>query len=70
MIKLTKLNNEVFVINSDQIESIELIPETKVVLMNKDFYIVQEEVDEIIDKIIEFHAKISDLNRRIQIVKE
>lgn len=70
MIKLTKLNNEVFVINSDQIESIELIPETKIVLMNKDFYIVQEDIDEIIHKIIEFHAKISDLNRRIQIVKD
>ena len=70
MIKLTKLNNEVFVINCNQIESIELIPETKVVLMNKDFYIVQENIDEIIRKIIEFNAKVADLNRRIQIVKD
>lgn len=70
MIKLTKLNNEVFVINCNQIESIELIPETKVVLMNKDFYIVQENIDEIIRKIIEFNAKVADLNRRIQIVRD
>ncbi len=70
MIKLTKLNNEVFVINCNQIESIELIPETKVVLMNKDFYIVQENIDEIVRKIIEFNAKVADLNRRIQIVRD
>lgn len=70
MIKLTKLNNEVFVLNSEQIESIELIPETKVVLMNKDYYIVQEDLDEVIRRIIEFRAKVADLNRRIQVVKE
>lgn len=70
MIKLTKLNDEEFVINSNQIESIEQIPETKIVLMNKDFYIVQETIDEIIDKIIEFNAKIADLNRRIQVISD
>lgn len=70
MIKLTKLNNEIFVVNCNQIESIEMIPETKVVLMNKDFYIVQEDIDEIIEKIIEFNAKITDLNKRIQIVQD
>lgn len=70
MIKLTKLNNEIFVINSDQIASIELIPETKVVMMNKDFYIVREDVDEIIDRIIEFKGKVADLNRRIQVVND
>ena len=70
MIKLTKLNDEEFVINSNQIESIEQIPETKIVLMNKDFYIVQETIDEIIDKIVEFNAKIADLNRRIQVIND
>ena len=70
MIKLTKLNNEIFVVNCNQIESIEKIPETKIVLMNKDFYIVQEYLDEIIEKIIEFNAKITDLNKRIQIVQD
>ena len=38
--------------------------------MNKDFYIVQEDLDEIIEKIIEFNAKITDLNKRIQIVQD
>ena len=70
MIKLTKLNDEEFVLNSNQIESIEQIPETKIVLMNKDFYIVQETIDEILDKIIEFNAKIADLNKRIQVITD
>ena len=70
MIKLTKLNDEEFVLNSNQIESIEQIPETKIVLMNKDFYIVREDIDEIIEKIVEFNAKITDLNRRIQVIRE
>ena len=70
MIKLPKLNNEIFVVNCNQMESIEKIPETKIVLMNKDFYIVQEDLDEIIEKIIEFNAKITDLNKRIQIVQD
>ena len=70
MIKLRKLNHELIVINSRQIEHIELIPETKIVLMNKDFYIVQESVDEVIDKIIEFNAKISDLHKRIHVITE
>lgn len=70
MIKLTKLNDEEFVLNSDQIETIEQIPETKIVLMNKDFYIVQETIDEILDKIIVFNAKIADLRKRIQVIHD
>ena len=70
MIKLTKLNDEEFVLNSNQIETIEQIPETKIVLMNKDFYIVQETIDEILDKIIVFNAKIADLRKRIQVIHD
>jgi len=55
MIKLTKLNNEEFVINCSQIMTIDIIPESKVTLMNKEHFIVKESVDEIIDKTIEYH---------------
>ncbi len=65
MIKLTKLNREEFVINSNMIERIELIPEAKVILSNKDFYIVRESVDEIIDKIVEYNGKIGILQRKL-----
>ena len=41
MIKLTKLNNEEFVINCSQIMTIDIIPESKITLMNKEHFIVR-----------------------------
>lgn len=69
MIKLTKLNKEEIVINSGQIEAIEIIPESKVIMMNKDFFIVRETADQIIDKIIEYNAKIYALHKQITVKK-
>ncbi|MEA4988314.1 MAG: flagellar FlbD family protein [Anaerovorax sp.] len=60
MIKLTKLNNEEFIVNSNQIQMIELIPEAKIVLMNREFFVVRESAEEIIEKIIQYNAKIID----------
>lgn len=60
MIKLTRLNDTEFLLNHCMIETIEAIPESKVVLNNKDFFIVKESFEEIIDKIIEFNAKVAD----------
>lgn len=68
MIRLTKLNKEEFIINSSQIECIEIIPESKVILMNKDFYIVRESADEIINKIIEYNAKVYALHKQITVI--
>ncbi len=58
MIVLTKLNNEKIVVNSFQIETIELIPESKIVMMNGKFCIVKESAEEIIEKTIEYNAKV------------
>ncbi len=60
MIKLTKLNNEEFVINCSQIMTIDIIPESKITLMNKEHFIVKESVDEIIRKTIEYNKSILD----------
>nr|WP_297279901.1 flagellar FlbD family protein [uncultured Butyricicoccus sp.] len=67
MLKLKKLNGTTVVINCDQILAIELIPETKIIMMNHDFYIVQESVDVVMQKVIEYHAKILDVGRTITI---
>ena len=56
MILLTKLNGEEFILNSDQIQMIELIPESKVVLMNNEFFIVRESPQVIIDRAINYGA--------------
>ncbi|WP_077612108.1 flagellar FlbD family protein [Clostridium sp. Marseille-P2415] len=58
MIRLTRLNDEEFVINCRQIERIESIPESNVILVSGKHYVVKESVDEIINRVIEFNAQI------------
>lgn len=59
MIELTKLNNEHFALNSDHIMTIDSIPESKITLTNKEFFIVKESLNEIIELIIEYKQKIN-----------
>ena len=69
MIVLSKLKSqEKFLVNHNQIQHIEFIPETKVVMMNRDYYLVEETGDEIIQKITEYTAKIVDIHREITLV--
>lgn len=68
MIRLTKLNNEEFVVNSNQIECIEMIPESKIIMMNKDFYIVRDTVDEILQKIIEYNARVYNVHKKLMVI--
>ena len=67
MIVLQKMNGERFVLNHNQIEYIELIPESKIVMMNRVYYIVKDTVEEIIHKIAEYNAKVQDIRREISI---
>ena len=67
MIVLTKMNHERFLINHLQIECIEVIPESKIVMMNHDYYLVRETPDEIITKIAQYNAKVQDVHRQITI---
>ncbi len=48
-----------------QIEHIECIPESKITMMNHDYYLVRESVEEIIHKIAEYNAKVQDIHREI-----
>ena len=66
MIVLTKINGEEIVINSRQIEHIEVIPESKITMMNGKYYIVRESVEEIIDKEIQFNRKIVDKITKVE----
>ena len=68
MIVLTKRNHEKFLVNHLQIEYIETIPESKIVMMNHDFYLVRESVEEIIDRIAKYNAKVMDVHRQISVV--
>lgn len=68
MIVLTKRNHEKFLVNHLQIEYIETIPESKIVMMNHDYYLVRESTEEIIEKIAHYNAKVMDIQREIAIV--
>ena len=68
MIVLTKRNHEKFLVNHLQIEYIETIPESKIVMMNHDYYLVRESTEEIIEKIAKYTAKVMDIQRQISVV--
>ena len=68
MIQLTKRNGERFLVNHLQIESIEMIPESKIVMMNRDYFIVKETPEQIIKRIAEYNAKVQDVRRELNIV--
>lgn len=67
MIVLTKRSKEQFVVNHLQIECIESIPEVKITMMNHDFFLVGKAVEEIIQKIAEYNAKVQDIHREITV---
>lgn len=64
MIELTKLNGEPILINAVQIEYIELIPESKIIMMNGKYHIVSEDKDEIMRRIIVLNQNIHCLGNR------
>ena len=67
MIVSTKRTKEQFVVNHLQIECIESIQEVKITMMNHDFFLVRETVEEIIQKIAEYNAKVQDIHREITV---
>ncbi len=68
MIQLTKRNGERFLVNHTQIECIEMIPESKIVMMNRDYFIVRESPEQIIKRIAEYTAKVQDVRRDLNII--
>lgn len=58
MIILEKLNKEEIVLNSNHIEIIETIPETKITLTTGRYYLVIQSPDEVVKRIIEYNRKI------------
>ncbi|EPR13083.1 flagellar FlbD family protein [Ruminiclostridium papyrosolvens] len=58
MIRLTRLNKTSFVLNSDLIECFESTPDTVITLTNGKKYVVCENVDEVVKKVMQFKAGI------------
>ena len=58
MIKLHKLNGSEFVMNTELIELVEAIPDTRITLITGNQFIVKENVDFVIEKIKEYRRQI------------
>ena len=55
MIFVTKLGGKQILLNEDMIESVSQNPDTIIMLSNGHSYIVQETMDEIMDRVIAFN---------------
>lgn len=64
MVTLTKLNKQVFTINSNLIETVEETPDTVIALTTGNKFVVKETPQEIIHKIIEYQREIHHLEYR------
>jgi len=58
MIKVTRLNGAEYYINPHQIESIELRPDTTLLMLSGKYVVVLEKIDVIIDRIVEYRRRI------------
>lgn len=65
MIELTRVNDTIFYLNCNEIERIELIPETAIILLNGKIYIVKNSAEEVIEKIVQFNRKIQVINKSV-----
>lgn len=60
MIKVTDVGGREKYVNSDLIEKIELVPDTLIVLINGNNFIVREKPGEIVERIVEFRRRCSE----------
>ena len=58
MIRLTRLNNQPLAVNSDLIKFVEQSHDTVLTLINGDKVVVRENVDEVLDRILQFRHSI------------
>lgn len=58
MIKLTRLHNQVLVVNPDHIYEAEANPDTTLRLVNGETIIVKETLDELISKVVAYRQRI------------
>lgn len=58
MITLKKLNGNEFALNCDLIETIQECPDTTIRMTNGSLYLVENRMDDVIAKIVEYRRKV------------
>ncbi|MEM9063922.1 MAG: flagellar FlbD family protein [Planctomycetota bacterium] len=54
MINVTRLNGGSFVLNAEQIRTVESKPDTVITLLTGDHMVVQESVEQVVERVIEY----------------
>ena len=67
MICVERLNGEILYLNWLQVELIEQIPETKIRMMNGDYYLVKDSVESIKDQVTGFFQRGVSIKKEMQI---
>ena len=58
MIRLTRLNNQGFIVNSDLIKFVEQSPDTLITLIHGEKIVVRETAEQILDRMIAFRRSV------------
>jgi len=58
MIKVTRLNDSVMLINVEKIQSLQATPDTLITFTNQDKIMVKEPIDEVSQRIVEYQRAI------------
>ena len=58
MIKVTRLNDSVLVINADMIQSVQATPDTLITLSNNDKIMVKEPIEEVSQRIVDYQRAV------------
>ncbi|MBZ2173869.1 flagellar FlbD family protein [Schnuerera sp. xch1] len=66
MIKVKRLNGKEFVVNSDLIQYVEETPDTVITLTTGQKVVVVDTVDEIMEKVIAYNARIIEYKSRLE----
>ncbi len=58
MIRLTRLNGRPFVLNAEQIKTVEETPDTMITLLSGDQIVVQEAMEEVVRRAVEYARRV------------
>jgi flagellar protein FlbD len=58
MVQLTRLNNQSVMVNSDLIKFVEQAPDTLITLVNGEKFMVRENPEEIVQRIVEYRRSV------------
>ena len=63
MIKVTRLNQNAFVLNHALIKYVDSCPDTTITLINDEKVIVREPVETLVDRVIEYERRVRVFNK-------